>query len=90
MCAQLYTGTGTLKLIAATYLEGGKVWWPKRARWLGEWEAELLVFDKGKHDDQVDAFSYAAMQISNKRSRTSLEGWTFDPDLIKPGICSFP
>jgi hypothetical protein len=28
--------------------------------------------------------------ISNERSRTSLEGWTFDPDLIKPGISSFP
>ena len=27
--------------------------------------------------------------ISNKRSRTSLEGWTFDPDLYKPGINSF-
>jgi predicted phage terminase large subunit-like protein len=74
---------------AAAYLEGGKVWWPKRARWLGEWEAELLVFDKGKHDDQVDAFSYAASQIRNKRSRTPLVG-TLDPDLYKPGISRFP
>ena len=29
------------------------------------------------------------MQISNKRSRMSLEGWTFDPDLLKPGIGSY-
>ena len=64
---------------AATILEGGKVWWPKRARWLGEWEAELLVFDKGRHDDQVDVFSYAALQITNRRSPPSLEGWTLDP-----------
>jgi predicted phage terminase large subunit-like protein len=71
---------------AATYLEGGKVWWPKRARWLGEWEAELLVFDKGRHDDQVDCLAYAALQISNRRQRQSLAGWTIDPDLYKPGL----
>ena len=28
-------------------------------------------------------------EIGNKRSRTSLEGWTFDPDLYKPGISSY-
>jgi len=60
------------------------------ARRVGSRTTRLLVFDKGKHDDQVDVFSYAAMQISNKRSRMSLEGWTFDPDLIQAGISSFP
>ena len=30
--------------------------------WLPEWEYELMVFPAGKHDDQVDAFSYAALE----------------------------
>lgn len=34
----------------------GKVYLPKEAPWLGDFMGELLVFDAGKHDDQVDAF----------------------------------
>ncbi len=33
----------------------GRVFFPKRAQWLPELEAELLTFPVGKHDDQVDA-----------------------------------
>ena len=35
----------------------GKVLFPERAPWLAEFERELLSFDAGKHDDQVDAFA---------------------------------
>jgi predicted phage terminase large subunit-like protein len=35
----------------------GKVFFPRYAPWLGELEAELLSFDAGKHDDQVDVLS---------------------------------
>jgi predicted phage terminase large subunit-like protein len=53
----------TRAIPAAARLHAGKVWWPayEVARWVEtEWEPELLAFDKGEHDDQVDTFSYAA------------------------------
>jgi predicted phage terminase large subunit-like protein len=34
----------------------GKVYLPEDAPWLADFMHELLVFDAGKHDDQVDAF----------------------------------
>jgi len=68
---------------AATYLEQGKVWFPK-AEWRDEWDAELVTFPHAKHDDQVDVLSYAALQISKKKQRTRI-----GPNagiLTKPGI----
>ena len=75
---------------AATYLEQGKIHFPKTKAWRDEWDAELVTFPHARHDDQVDVLAYAALQISNRKKRTSLAGWTFDPDLLKPGISSFP
>ncbi len=40
-----------------------RVYFPKKAVWLGEYEHELLLFPSGTHDDQVDVFSYAAMEV---------------------------
>lgn len=40
-----------------------RVYFPKRATWLAEFEHELLLFPSGTHDDQVDVFSYAAMEV---------------------------
>jgi len=38
-------------------LSMGKVFFPRRASWLADFEAELLTFPSGRHDDQVDALS---------------------------------
>ena len=53
----------TRAIPAAARLHAGKVWWPnyETAPWVEtEWEPELLAFDRGEHDNQVDTFAYAA------------------------------
>jgi phage terminase large subunit-like protein len=35
-------------------IEGGRVFIPRNAPWLGEWLEEHQKFPAGKHDDQVD------------------------------------
>lgn len=47
--------------------ESGKVFLPEAAGWLINYEAELLSFPKGRHDDQVDSTSQA---LSWMRSKT--------------------
>jgi hypothetical protein len=47
---------------AALLTENHRVYFPKRATWLNDWEHELLLFPTGTHDDQVDVFSYAAQE----------------------------
>jgi predicted phage terminase large subunit-like protein len=54
-------------------LEAKKVFLPKDAPWLLDFERELLSFPAGKHDDMVDAFTLALSQVSNKK----LQGWWF-------------
>lgn len=49
--------------VAGTLLENGVVYFPAHAEWRGEWEAELLAFPNGRHDDQVDVFGYAAIEL---------------------------
>jgi predicted phage terminase large subunit-like protein len=39
--------------------EAGQVYLPDQAPWLAAFEAELLAFPGGKHDDQVDSVSQA-------------------------------
>jgi len=39
------------------YIQGGQMWLPPQASWLGEFETELLSFPNGRHDDQVDTVS---------------------------------
>lgn len=46
-------------LPATAELEAGAVLFPAQAEWLEVWEAELLAFPGGAHDDQVDTLSYA-------------------------------
>ncbi len=48
---------------AELLVENHRVYFPKKAVWLADWEHELLLFPTGTHDDQVDTFSYAATQI---------------------------
>lgn len=50
---------------ASVFYEGSQVWHPKLAAWLPEWEGELLVFPKGKHDDQVDTVSMICDKIAS-------------------------
>lgn len=53
-------------LTAAARYEGHAVFHPPApdAPWLGDFEAELLAFPNGSHDDQVDCVSYAASVIT--------------------------
>ncbi len=48
---------------AELLVENHRVYFPKKASWLGEWEHELLLFPTGTHDDQVDVFAYAAQEV---------------------------
>jgi predicted phage terminase large subunit-like protein len=47
---------------AAPRMEAGMVYFPDE-RWVDGLESELLSFPNGKHDDQVDALSYALIEI---------------------------
>lgn len=50
--------TKVSRLVSATsYMEAGKMLLRSDAPWLAALESELLAFDKGKHDDQVDSVS---------------------------------
>ncbi len=50
-------------ITAATYLEQGKIWFPRKP-WRDEWDTELVTFPHSRHDDQVDVLAYAALQIN--------------------------
>ena len=41
------------------HVETGNVLFPEEAPWLWEFQKQLLDFDKGEHDDQVDALVHA-------------------------------
>lgn len=43
----------------------GKVYLPHNAPWLGEFLSELLAFDAGKHDDQVDALGLIGRMLDD-------------------------
>jgi predicted phage terminase large subunit-like protein len=46
---------------AGDAVDNGKVYFPKHVTWLEEWESELVAFDNGTHDDQVDTLAYAVL-----------------------------
>lgn len=48
---------------AALLCENHRVYFPKKATWLADWEHELLMFPSGTYDDQVDVLSYAAHEL---------------------------
>jgi len=48
---------------AQARMESGSVFFDRNGAWLGEFEAELLDFPRGKHDDQVDVLSDAATAL---------------------------
>jgi predicted phage terminase large subunit-like protein len=47
--------------VAAAQMEGGSIYFPASAVFLEDLETELLAFPRGRHDDQVDVVSYAAL-----------------------------
>jgi predicted phage terminase large subunit-like protein len=51
---------------ASAMIEAGKLYFPKDASWLAEFERELLSFPHAKHDDQVDALSQYINWIKSK------------------------
>src|SRR5690606_15313069 len=55
--------------IASTMIRNGRVFFPRNAPWLDEWEHELIVFPNGSYDDQVDTLSYAAIVADERRSK---------------------
>jgi predicted phage terminase large subunit-like protein len=55
---------GTRAETAATLMTQGTIVFIEDAPWLEELEHELLAFDNGKHDDQVDTLSYGAPEFA--------------------------
>ena len=47
----------TRMMAASPSIEGGRVFIPREAHWLAEFQREMVMFPKGKHDDQVDSVS---------------------------------
>lgn len=56
----------TRSLIAQARYNTGKIFHKSKAPWLFDYEKELLEFDSGEHDDQVDAVSYAAIIVMTR------------------------
>lgn len=50
---------------ASVYYEAGKVFHPKNATWLAQWEYELVTFPLSSHDDIVDVTSMAAEELGS-------------------------
>ena len=48
--------------------ENGKVWHARGASWLADFEAELMAFPNGTHDDQVDCAAYAGLHAARQRN----------------------
>lgn len=59
--------------------EAGKVFLPEAATWLPLFEAELLTFPRGKHDDQVDSTSQALSWMRAK-NHSGAVGLSIDAD----------
>lgn len=51
------------------YVEGGQVALPKMAPWLAAFEAEVMAFPHGAHDDQVDAMAQYLNWVREKEGR---------------------
>jgi predicted phage terminase large subunit-like protein len=54
---------------ATIRFEGGQVYFPASANWLLDLESELLAFPNSQHDDQVDAVSYACLEVARRYGR---------------------
>lgn len=55
----------TRALPAAALIDADRIYFLRGAAWLTEFEAELLHFPYGTHDDQVDCLAYAARYLAD-------------------------
>jgi len=62
----------------------GKVFLPKDAPWLEKAERELLMFPNGKHDDFVDAISWAGIMLDRQFGAVSEENKSIEKEPV-PG-----
>jgi predicted phage terminase large subunit-like protein len=60
----------TRALKVAAMAEGGQLYLPRAAPWLTELLAEVLAFDEGDHDDQVDTLAYMAHEVAGGPDNT--------------------
>ena len=49
--------------VSGALYRGGKVYHLRGAEWLADFEAELLAFPAGEHDDQADTIAYGAKAL---------------------------
>jgi len=47
-------------------IEAGQILLPRKASWLADFQAELLQFPHGRHDDQVDSLSQFLSWLSKR------------------------
>lgn len=59
---------------ASVYYEAGKVYHPKYATWLADWEDELLMFPLGSHDDQCVLPTTKLPYLPHEGDKTMLVG----------------
>jgi predicted phage terminase large subunit-like protein len=62
--SQADTDKVTRAITAATYMQAGRIYFLQGEAWLDDLIMELLIFDKGAHDDQVDCLAYAARIVA--------------------------
>ena len=55
-------------------IEAGHVFLPETASWLPDFQAEVLQFPYGKHDDQVDSMSQFLGWAPERRRRLISSG----------------
>lgn len=70
-------------------MRAGGVKFSKRGKWYGSFEQEMLEFDRGTHDDQVDMMSLFGMfldQLQDAPSRREIEDFIFDDEYNKPDM----
>ncbi|HTX48228.1 MAG TPA: phage terminase large subunit [Caulobacteraceae bacterium] len=71
-------------------IENGMVWLPREAHWLDDFLHELIMFPKGKFDDQVDSMSQALDHARNHSSADAWIEWARKQALKAYGITSEP
>ena len=58
--------------VQSAKIEAGHVFLPKNTPWLGEFEAEVMAFPHGSHDDQVDSMAQALAWVTRRKRTVSI------------------
>ena len=70
-------------------MRAGAIKFDKAADWYFDFEDEAIIFPRGKHDDQVDAFAYVGLVLDKMiegASRKEIEQEEYEEDLATSGI----